>query len=158
MSIFMNPRKNKPLLAVMTGNAALLKDILEKGADPNLPGPQNTTALHMAVLLCHEEGVDLLINAGAKLEARDKNDLTPLGYAVLPVKETPLPLLKKQLKTEEGQALLEQSRFNIRKRLLAAGADWHARSKKAPTPWERFEHYWPEEDKLAIPVVGPAQV
>lgn len=154
----MNPRKNKVLMAVMTGNSALLKEVLEKGADPNLPGPQNTTALHMAVLLCGEEEVGLLLQAGAKLEARDKNDLTPLGYAVLPVKETPLPLLKKQLKTEEGQALLEQSRFNIRKQLLAAGADWHARSKKAPTPWERFEHYWPEEARLAVPVVSSAQV
>lgn len=154
----MNPRKNKPLLAVMTGNPELLKQALEKGADPSMPGPQNTTALHMAVLMCNEEAVDLLIKAGAKIEARDKNDLTPLGYAVIPALETPLPMLKKQLKTEDGRALLDQARANIRKALLAAGADWHAKSAKAPTPWERFGHYYPEEAKLAVPVIGPAQV
>lgn len=154
----MNPRKNKPLLAVMTGNPELLKQALAKGADPNMPGPQNMTALHMAVLMCSEEAVEMLIQAGAKLEARDKNDLTPLGYAVLPALETPLPMLKKQLKTDDGRALLDQARANIRKTLLAAGADWHAKSTKAPTPWERFEHYYPDDAKLAVPSIGPAQV
>ncbi len=154
----LNPRKNKVLMAVTTGNPQLLKEVLEKGNSPNLPGPQNMTALHTAVLLCRLEEVQMLIQAGAKLEARDKNDLTPLGYAVLPVSVTPFPLLKKQMKTEEGRAELDQARSDIRKALLAAGADWHAPSKTAPTPWERFQHYWPQQAKEAVPVVGPAQV
>lgn len=152
-----NPRKNKALLAVMTGNPTDLEAALARGADPNLLGPSNTTALHMAVLLCREVEVGLLLGAGARLEARDRNDLTPLGYAVLPVRETPLPQLKPQLKTPEGEAELEQARINIRKALLAAGADWHAKSKKAPSPWARFQHYWPEQAAASVPQVGPAQ-
>ena len=151
-----NPRKNKALLAVMAGGPQALEDVLEKGADPNLEGPSKMRPLHMAVLLCKEIEVDILLKAGAKLESKDKNELTPLGYAVLPVRETPLPLLKEQMRTDEGRAMLDQARANIRKALLEAGANWHVKSK-APTPWERFEHYWPEKAKELEPAVKPTQ-
>lgn len=154
-----NYRKNKVLLAVITGNPSALEDALEKGFDPNMPGPSQMTALHMAALLCNEAAVKRLIGVGALLEARDKNDLTPLGYAVLPAKETPMPQLKLSLKTPEGRASLDAARLAIREELLAAGANWDAPSRKAPTPRERFEHYWPEETaqlKGSSPAVRPA--
>ncbi len=151
-------RKNKPLLAVMAGSHEGLAEALAKGIDPSMPGPSKMTALHMAALMCDERATRMLLDAGAKIEARDKNDLTPLGYAVLPVRETPLPQLKQALKSEEATAKLDLARSDVRKALLAAGADWHAKSKKAPTPWERFEHYWPEQAAASVPQVGPAKV
>ena len=54
--------------------------------------------------------------------------------------------------------MLDQSRANIRTLLLAQGADWNAKSKKAPTPWERFEHYYPDQAQAMVPQVGPAKV
>ena len=155
MSVF---RKNKPLLAVMAGNHEGLAEALAKGIDPSMPGPSKMTALHIAALLCDDRAAQMLLAAGAQIEARDKNDLTPLGYAVLPVRETPLPQLKQALKSEEETAGLDQARSDVRKTLLAAGADWHAKSKKAPSPWERFEHYWPEQARASVPKVGPAKV
>ena len=151
-----NPRKNKALMAVMAGGPIALEEVLEKGADPNLEGPSKMTPLHMAVLLCKEMEVDILLRSGAKLERKDKNMLTPLGYAVLPIRETPLPLLKEQMSTDEGRAMLDHARSNIRKALVEAGANWHAKGK-APTPWERFEHYWPEKAKELLPTVSPAK-
>lgn len=153
-----NYRKNKVLLAVLTGQMENLEDALSKNLSPNMPGPSNMTALHMAVLLCQEAMVTRLLQAGAELEARDKNDLTPLGYAVLPAKETPLPQLRIMLKDPDSTALLDLARANIRTALLAAGANWQAKSKKAPTPWERFEHYYPEQAAAMVPQVGPAKV
>lgn len=155
MSVF---KKNKPLLAVMAASHEGLADALAKGFDPNMPGPSKMTALHMAALMCDLPATQMLLKAGARLEARDKNDLTPLGYAVLPVRETPLPQLKQALKSEEATEGLNLARADVRKALLAAGADWHAPSKKAPTPWERFEHYWPDEAQASVPQVGPAKV
>ncbi len=154
----LNYNKNKVLLAVMTGSLENLEQALADKKDPNMPGPSDMTALHMAVLLCQEPMVARLIAAGAKLEARDKNDLTPLGYAVLPAIETPLPQLKIMLKDDDSRAILDEARANIRTTLLAAGADWHAKSKKKPTPWERFEYYYPEKAQAMVPQIGPAQV
>ena len=139
-----NWRKNKVLMAVMVRNQEGLEKALADGRDVNMLGPSSMTPLHLAVLDAQEKLVETLLAAGANLELRDKNDLTPLGYAVLPIIETPLPQHKKDLKTPEGQALLNASRARIRKQLLAAGANWHIVSKKAPSPWERFEHYWPD--------------
>lgn len=151
----LNPRKNKVLMAVMVSDNAGLEQHLKSGQNPNLPGPSKMMPLHMAALMCNETAVALLLAHGAQMEARDKNDLTPLGYAVLPVRETPLQPLKAALKDPEKEAAMNQARANIRKALLAAGADFHAKSAKAPTPFERFEHYWPEQAKAILPTPGP---
>lgn len=137
-------RKNKVLMAVMARNQAGLDKALAEGRDVNMLGPSLMTPLHLAVLDAQEQLVASLIASGANLELRDKNDLTPLGYAVLPIMETPLPQHKQALKTPEGRDGLNAAKARIRKQLLTAGAQWHAVSRKAPSPWERFEHYWPE--------------
>jgi len=135
-----------------------LEDALQKGGDPNLAGPGNMTALHLAVLLCQEEMVARLLQAGAKLEVKDKNGMTPLAYATLPVQETPLPQLKLMMKTSDGVAILDTARANIRSALLAAGADWNAKSNKGQSAWESFAHFYPEQANSMIPQVGPARL
>ena len=55
--------------------------LIEGGADVNLPCSEGATALHAASSGDQGEIVELLIKAGARLEALDQSRLTPLHYS-----------------------------------------------------------------------------
>src|SRR5262245_6540473 len=69
--------------AVMRGNKAGLKSLLQRKADVNAPQVDGTTALHWAVRSDDLEAADLLIRAGAKVSAANREGATPMQLATL---------------------------------------------------------------------------
>lgn len=62
---------------------AVIRLLLEKGADANFPEPASgKTPLHAAAEAGYTDVAELLVKAGAKLEARTKDGQTPLMSAV----------------------------------------------------------------------------
>jgi len=55
---------------------------LELGADANAVNVNGDTALHMAAALALNKVVQLLVDRGAKLDVKNKRDVTPLGMAI----------------------------------------------------------------------------
>jgi ankyrin repeat protein len=72
-----------PLLAAASdGNTAMVKLLLKLHAHPNQLDQYHYSALHEAASLGFRDVVAILIHARADINARDINDITPLGYAV----------------------------------------------------------------------------
>jgi uncharacterized protein len=69
--------------AVMQGKKDLLRSLLQQKADVNVPQVDGTTALHWAVLADDLEAADLLLRAGAKISAVNREGSTPLQLAAL---------------------------------------------------------------------------
>ena len=69
--------------AVMRGNKAGLRSLLQRKADVNAPQVDGTTALHWAVRTDDLETADLLIRAGAKVSAANREGATPIQLATL---------------------------------------------------------------------------
>jgi ankyrin repeat protein len=69
--------------AVMAGNKAAARTLLQKKADVNAPQVDGATALHWAVHRDDVETTDLLIRAGARVDAANRHGLTPLAMASL---------------------------------------------------------------------------
>src|SRR5207302_3520995 len=69
--------------AVMKGNKAAVRSLLQKKADVNAPQSDGTTALHWAVRLDDPETADLLIRAGANVSAATRAGATPLELAAI---------------------------------------------------------------------------
>ena len=67
--------------AVMNGNKAALRSLLQQKANVNAPQTDGTTALHWAVQANDLETADLLIRAGAKVSAANREGATPLMLA-----------------------------------------------------------------------------
>lgn len=63
--------------AVMNGNKAALRSLLQQKANVNAPQTDGTTALHWAVQANDLETADLLIRAGAKVSAANREGATP---------------------------------------------------------------------------------
>lgn len=90
-----------------------IKCLLELGADVHHEGLSCGTPLHAAADSCSVHNARLLIEHGAKVDARNREDLSPLEYALQRAQNARLP---------ELAALCEL--------LLAAGADRSARTKE----------------------------
>jgi len=87
----------------------VLKVLLSHGANPNRPTIPNVetgafmrdsrtkgeTPLHRAAAFGDEEAIQLLLNAGAKIDAKDMNGDTPLSWASWYAR--PTPILRKLL-------------------------------------------------------------
>jgi len=74
------------IAAVLADNAGAVKIALKQGADINRGHPNGTSAhpIHYAVQLnCSIELLELLVESGAQLDARDQNGRTPLHYACM---------------------------------------------------------------------------
>jgi ankyrin repeat protein len=72
-----------PLLAAATdGNVDMVELLLELHADPNQQDQYHYSALHEAASLGFRDVIETLIQAGAEINARDINGITPLGYAL----------------------------------------------------------------------------
>ncbi len=69
--------------AVMRGDAAALRMLLEASADVNAPQVDGATGLHWAVYRGDEEAADLLLEAGARPDAANRLGVTPLQMATL---------------------------------------------------------------------------
>lgn len=109
------------MIAAATGNAQMVRVLLQRGADPNLATPLvdpsnrvkagvmqegGYTALMLAAAYGPLDLVEALVAAGADVNARDVRGLTPLMFAVASDRANPV----------------------IVQRLLAAGADAGGRS------------------------------
>jgi ankyrin repeat protein len=66
-----------------------LKLLLEAGANPNVKAPDGSTPLHQAVQEQQVAIIRALVAAGAKLDAVNKDNLTPLLFAEAPPKPNP---------------------------------------------------------------------
>jgi uncharacterized protein len=69
--------------AVMRGKKDVLRTLLQQKADVNLPQIDGTTALHWAVRADDLETTDLLLRAGAKVTAANRDGATPMQLAAV---------------------------------------------------------------------------
>jgi ankyrin len=69
--------------ATMARNAQTVQSLLQKKADVNAPQVDGTTALHWAVRYDDLGTADLLIGAGARVSAANREGVTPLQLAAL---------------------------------------------------------------------------
>eukprot|EP01043_Picozoa_sp_COSAG02_P034021 COSAG02_NODE_2356_length_9072_cov_14.450017_2_plen_391_part_00 len=67
--------------AAGTGDQDALRELLERGADPDADNEHDWTALHAAATKGHEECVAALVEAGATVDAEDGGCSTPLMAA-----------------------------------------------------------------------------
>ena len=69
--------------AVMKGDKAALRALLQRKADVNAPQVDGATALHWAVYRDDLDAADLLLGAGVKVDAANREGVTPLAMACL---------------------------------------------------------------------------
>ena len=69
--------------AVMRGNKAAVRSLLQRKVDVNAPQVDGTTALHWAVRADDLETIDLLVRAGANVSARNRAGVMPLELAAI---------------------------------------------------------------------------
>src|SRR5215472_15542640 len=81
--------------AVMNGNKAAVRSLLQKKADVNAPQVDGTTALHWAVRGNDLETADLLIRAGANVSAANREGVTAMQLAAI---NGSAPMLEKLIK------------------------------------------------------------
>jgi ankyrin repeat protein len=67
--------------AVMHGDRASVRKLIEQHADVSAPQPDGATALHWAVFRSDKEMVDILLHAGANPKAGNRDGSTPLWLA-----------------------------------------------------------------------------
>lgn len=74
-----------PLIhACLSGRTQCVRELLlEPSVDVDFADPDGHTALHAASAFGHKECVELLIQAGAKLDAPDNEGATPLDGAIM---------------------------------------------------------------------------
>ncbi|KAL3417967.1 PFS domain-containing protein [Phlyctema vagabunda] len=103
-------RRTPLSLAVETGYDAVVKLLLEKGAEVEAKDKNGRTPLSLAVETGYDAVVKLLLEKGAEVEAKDKNGRTPLSLAV------------------------ETEYYAVVKLLLEKGANLEARDVEGQTP------------------------
>ena len=69
--------------AVMKGNKDAVRSLLARKVDVNAPQIDGTTALHWAVLADDLETADLLLRAGAKVSASNREGVMPMQLAAI---------------------------------------------------------------------------
>ena len=69
--------------AVMKGNKEAVRSLLARKVDVNAPQIDGTTPLHWAVLADDVETAELLIRAGAKVSAANREGVMPMQLAAL---------------------------------------------------------------------------
>ena len=129
--------------AVMKGDTASLRTLIEHKADVNAPQVDDATALHWAVHRDNGEAADLLIKAGAKIDIANREGVTPLAMASLYGSAAMVDRLlsagaNAKQRGPNGETMLMFAARNgnpvVIKRLAAAGADVNARESLRGTP------------------------
>src|SRR5262245_24065080 len=69
--------------AVMKGDLVALRDLLRQKADVNATQIDGSTALHWAVFRDRVDMAGFLIDAGAKVDVKNREEITPLNMASL---------------------------------------------------------------------------
>src|SRR5215831_11654716 len=69
--------------AVMKGDKAALRTLLQEKADVNAPQIDGATALHWAVYRSDLDAAGQLIRAGAKVNVANREGVTPIAMAAL---------------------------------------------------------------------------
>jgi ankyrin repeat protein len=69
--------------AVTDGDEARTRKLLDQGAEPDDIDKAGWCALHFAAQDCSQKLVEMLVNAGASLELRDRHGNTPLWRATM---------------------------------------------------------------------------
>jgi uncharacterized protein len=122
--------------AVMKGDRAALRALIQQKADVSAPQIDGATALHWAVYRDDLESADLLIAAGARVDAANREAFTPLIMAAIygnaPMIEKLLKAradVKQRLPNGETTVMLAARNGNPQaiKLLAAAGADVNAK-------------------------------
>src|SRR5689334_4536358 len=67
--------------AVRAGDAARVRALLQQHVDVNATGPDGATALHWAAHRDDLDAADLLVRAGANVNAANRFGITPLSLA-----------------------------------------------------------------------------
>ncbi len=68
--------------AAKSGDAAMIEQLLDHGADVDVAAEFDRTALHLAALKGHPEVISALLAAGAEVDPLDGEGVTPLGLAM----------------------------------------------------------------------------
>ena len=122
--------------AVMKGNKAALRTLLQQKADVNAPQADGATALHWAVYRDDLDAADQLIRAGAKVDAANRDGITPLAMASLYGSTAMVDKLLQagadaKQRGPSGETMIMRAARNGNpdtiKRLVAAGADVNAK-------------------------------
>ena len=122
--------------AVMKGDKAALRMLLQQQADANAPQVDGATALHWAVYRDDLDAADLLLRAGAKVDVANRDGITPVAMACLYGNVSMINKLVKagadaKQRGPNGQTLLMLAARNGEpeavKILVAAGADVNAK-------------------------------
>lgn len=91
----LNAGEEKALHAAIDGgNLDVIEQLINLGADVNVEGVSKETPLHSAAYVCIE-ATSLLLEAGANVNAKDKEGLTPFLYASECLKVDIIDLLKR---------------------------------------------------------------
>src|SRR5262245_3448028 len=69
--------------AAMRGDKAMVRSLIQRRTDVSEPQADGTTALHWAVYKDDPELADLLIGAGAKVDAANREGITPVYMACM---------------------------------------------------------------------------
>lgn len=69
--------------AVMAEDLLGMREALARGADPDLEGDPSMPPLHVAAIKGNCAAIELLLQAGAKIDRRDKDGNSPLIFAAL---------------------------------------------------------------------------
>src|SRR2546428_6871371 len=122
--------------AVMKGDKAALRTLLQQKADVNAPQIDGATALHWAAYRNDLEAADLLIRAGVKVDAANREGVTPLAMASLYGSAAMIDRLLNagadaKQRGANGETMLMLAARNgtptVIKRIAGAGADVNAK-------------------------------
>jgi len=129
--------------AAQTGRQAMVRLLLEKGADPNLVDGRRQTSLHAACAHGTPQIVRWLLMAGAQLEAIDQDGRPPSWRAIAADRPDILQVLlgsglDVNMRYAHGVTLLHQAavwnRLRCVKFLVRHGAEVNARDERGDTP------------------------
>lgn len=134
--------------------AALVRTLLQSGADVNATQPDGTTALHWAVYHDDVETARLLVRAGGRVDAENRNGVPPLSLACANANAEMVALLleaganpSRPLAGGETPLMTAARTGNLAivQALLSRGADANAREQRQQTAlmWAASEGHAP---------------
>ncbi|RFU26254.1 hypothetical protein B7463_g10090, partial [Scytalidium lignicola] len=129
--------------AVFSGHEAVIRLLLENGANSEAVNPRGQTALHLAAEKGHKSVTQMLLHKGANYNARGADGCTALHFAALGGHDAVVRLLLEKpididAKNIHGHTALhsaaEQGHTEVTRLLLRNGADYNARGSYDRAP------------------------